>query len=126
MGAWLAKYGDTIYGTRGGPWKPGKSIASTRKGNVIYLHLLGRKGQTVVLPGIPRTIVRSSVLTGGTARVTQAAGNITIRIDSPAAYPPANGAALLLPQGPSRPTGPQIDSILKLELDGSAMELDPL
>ena len=126
MGDWLRKYGETIYGTRGGPWKPGKSFASTRKGNSIYLHLLGWKSRTVTLPNIPRTIIRSSVLTGGTARVHQAARKITIRIDSPATHPPANGAELLLPQANSRSTRPQIDSILKLELDGSAMDLDPL
>ena len=98
MGEWLGKYGETIYGTRGGPWKPTKSLASTRKGNTIYLHLLGWKGETVTLPNIPRKIIRSSVLTGGTARVRQAARKISIRIDPPAARPPANGAELLLPQ----------------------------
>ena len=45
MGEWLKKYGETIYGTRGGPWKPGKSLASTRKGNTIYLHLLDWNGR---------------------------------------------------------------------------------
>jgi hypothetical protein len=65
-------------------------------------------------------------LTGGTARVTQAGRKLTIRIDPPAARPPANGAAMLLPRGPSRPTQPQIDCIVKLELNGSAMDLDPL
>ncbi len=31
MGAWLKKNGESIYGTRGGPWKPTKAVASTRK-----------------------------------------------------------------------------------------------
>ncbi len=72
MGQWLKQYGETIYGTRGGPWKPGKSLASTRKGNTIYVHLLGWSGTTVTLPNIPRKIVASSLLTGGTAVVNQA------------------------------------------------------
>jgi alpha-L-fucosidase len=126
MGEWLRKYGETIYGTRGGPWKPGKSIASTRRGNTIYLHLLGWKGETIILPNIPRTITRNSVLTGGTARVKQAARKIIIRVDPPAARPPDHGAELLLPQGTKRSNPPQIDCIVKLELDGSAMDLDPL
>ncbi len=87
MGDWLRSYGETIYGTRGGPWKPGKSLASTRKGNTIYLHLLGWKGETITLPNIPRKIIRSSVLTGGTARVEQAAQGITIRIAPPVSAP---------------------------------------
>ncbi len=39
MGAWLKNYGVTIYGTRGGPFKPGKWGASTRIGNRIFLHV---------------------------------------------------------------------------------------
>ncbi len=126
MGDWLKKYGGTIYGTRGGPWKPGNSLASTRKGNTIYLHLLGYNGETVTLPNIPRTIVRSSMLTGGTARVSQSGRWLVIQVKPPLARPPANGAELLLPPGPKRSIPPPIDSILKLELDGSAMDLEPL
>ena len=126
MGAWLKKYGKTIYGTRGGPWKPAKSIASTRKGNTIFLHLLGYNGETVTLPDIPRKVIHSSVLTGGTARVQQAAQTISISVKPPAARPPDHGAEWLRPPKAGRPTPPQIDCILKLELDGSAMDLAPL
>jgi alpha-L-fucosidase len=126
MGEWLRKYGQTIYGTRGGPWKPGKAIASTCKGNTIYLHLLGSNGEAVTLPNIPRKIIRSSALTGGTARVQQAAGTISIRIDPPVTRPPAHGAELLRPPETKRSNQPQLDCIVKLELDGSAMDLDPL
>jgi alpha-L-fucosidase len=126
MGDWLKQYGETIYGTRGGPWKPTKSLASTRKGNTVYVHLLGWNGKTVTLPNIARKVVASSLLTGGTAVVNQTDGGISIRGDLPAARPPAKGAGLLLPSGPGQPAAPQIDSILKLELDGSAMDLKPL
>jgi alpha-L-fucosidase len=126
MGDWLGKYGETIYGTRGGPWKPGKSIASTRKDNAIYLHLLGWHGQTVTLPNIPRTIIRSSVLTGGIARVHQATRKISIHIEDPAARLADHGAELLLPLGTKRSNPSQIDCILKLELDGSALDVTPL
>ena len=115
MGEWLGEYGKTIYGTRGGPWKPTESLASMRKGNTIYLHLLGWNGKTITLPNIPRTINRSSVLTGG-----------KVRVDPAVTHPPAHGAQLLLPQEASRAKEPQIDCIVKLELDGSAMDLDPL
>ncbi len=43
VGAWLDKNGESIYGTRGGPWKPTKAIASTRKANLIYLHILNER-----------------------------------------------------------------------------------
>jgi alpha-L-fucosidase len=125
MGDWLRKYGESIYGTRGGPWKPTKTLASTRLGNSIYLHLLDWNGRTVTLPDIPRTIIGSFVLTGGTARVAQDGRKLTIRIDPPSARPPDHGAALLLRQGPSRSTQPQIDCIVRLDVNGSAMDLEP-
>ena len=116
MGDWLKKYGESIYGTRGGPWKPTKSLASTRTGSTIYVHLLDWNGRTVTLPNIPRKILRSSALTGGTARVQQAAGSISIAIDPPGVRVQETGQA----------TQPRIDSIVKLELEGSAIDLEPL
>jgi hypothetical protein len=48
--------------------------------------------------------------------VQQAAGSISVAIDPPGVRPQETGQA----------TQPQIDSIVKLELDGSAMDLEPL
>ena len=31
MGAWLSKYGESIYGTRGGPFKPGRGARRPAK-----------------------------------------------------------------------------------------------
>jgi hypothetical protein len=126
MGGWLTQYGKTIYGTRGGPWKPTKSIASTRRGNTIFLHLLGWNGETVTLPNIPRQIIRSSALTGGTARVQQEARTISIRVAPAAPPPPDRGAELLRPPKTRPASPPPIDTIVTLELDGSAMDLDPI
>ena len=57
MGRWLSKYGHTVYGTRGGPFKPTDWGVSTRKGNKIYLHVLKWSGGSpvITLPdiGIP-------------------------------------------------------------------------
>ncbi|MBM3335782.1 alpha-L-fucosidase, partial [Candidatus Sumerlaeota bacterium] len=52
MGAWLRKYGETIYGARGGPFEPGPWGAATYRGNTIYVHILDWKleGDVVVLP----------------------------------------------------------------------------
>jgi alpha-L-fucosidase len=107
MGAWLKRYGQTIYGTRGGPWKPTRALASTRSANSIFVHLLRPEGATVTLPDIPSKIVRSELLTGGSATVSQQAGQLTITI-SPA------------------PTPSDIDPIVRLELEGSALDLKPI
>ena len=69
IGAWLAKYGESIYGTRGGPYKPAKHVVSTRKGHTVYLHVLAWPEEVLKLPALPAKIVKSSLLTGGRAQV---------------------------------------------------------
>ncbi len=106
VGDWLAKYGESIYGTRGGPFKPNKQIASTRKGNAIYVHVLKWEGDTVTLPNLPRKIVGHSLVTGGKSEVSQGDGGITIRV--------------------AAQDRQEIDTIVQLELDGPALDLPPV
>lgn len=40
VGGWLERYGESIYGTRGGVWKPTKDYASCFRGSTVYLHIL--------------------------------------------------------------------------------------
>ena len=39
MGAWLARYGESLYGTRAGPVQDAAGMRTTRKGEVVYLHV---------------------------------------------------------------------------------------
>ena len=54
MGAWLEKNGEAVYGTRGGPWHPTPSHASTRTKGAIYLHVFGKPGMPFSLPAAAR------------------------------------------------------------------------
>jgi hypothetical protein len=53
VGQWMAKNGDTVYGTRGGPIAPRSWGASTQKGNNIYVRVLDCKGEYLALPELP-------------------------------------------------------------------------
>ena len=69
MGAWLAKFGEGVYGTRGGPFKPGPWGAATCKGDQIYLFVMKWPEQgPLQLPPLPRKIVASELLSGGMLR----------------------------------------------------------
>jgi alpha-L-fucosidase len=103
MGAWLAKNGETIYGTRGGPWKPTKAVASTRKGNTIYLHLLREDDGRVELPAIAAKVRAASLPGGGPVKFEQSEGKLRLQFE-PAAIDP-------------------VDTIIKLELDLPAMDV---
>jgi alpha-L-fucosidase len=107
MGKWLKKYGESIYATRGGPYKPGTWGGSTCQGNNIYLHITQVwPGGKLHLPALPAKIVQSTVLTGGKATVVQTKKEVVISMD------------------PSEHVSP--DTIIKLTLNKNAEELTPV
>jgi alpha-L-fucosidase len=106
MGQWLTRYGQTIYGTRGGPYKPGKGIVSTRRGDTVYVHVLQRRGDSIVLPALPKKIISAALLTGGRVALAQADGEITLSV------PKADRQ--------------EIDTIIALTLDGPADDIRPM
>lgn len=66
IGDWLKVNGAAIFGTRGGPWKPGKWGGSTRRGSTAYVHLFARPARPLTLPGISgRRVVAAKMLAGG-------------------------------------------------------------
>ena len=103
VGAWLKQNGEAIYATRGGPYKPGDYGASTRKGSTIYLHILRWNADGVALPPLPKRVVSASLLAGGEVKFEQDASALRITV-------PAK----------DRHEG---DTVVKLELNGSAMEI---
>ncbi len=50
MGEWMRLNGDTIYGTRGGPWQTARWGGATTRGNKIWLHVLDWEGDRLNLP----------------------------------------------------------------------------
>ncbi|MEI9958893.1 MAG: alpha-L-fucosidase [Ferruginibacter sp.] len=78
MGDWLKVNGESIYGTKGGPWVPAANYTTTRKGNKIYVHVLEVKDNKLVLPALPnKKIIKAYMLKGATVSFTQD-GNITL------------------------------------------------
>lgn len=61
MGIWLAKYGDTIYDTQGGPLSARDWGVSTRKGNKVYIHILDWSDESLTIPSWGKKI-KSAVL----------------------------------------------------------------
>jgi len=106
VGAWMQVNGESIYGTRGGPWKPTKAVASTRKGNTIYLHVLKSENGRVELPALPVAIKSAMLLAGGNVKFSQKDGKLVLEIPA---------AAL-----------DTLDTIVKLEVDRPALEIPAL
>jgi len=106
IGEWLKRNGESIYGTRGGPWKPNRALASTRQEKTIYLHVLQSPSGVIELPDIPRKVADASLFNGDKVEFAQHDGKLRVTV----------------PISQSR----TVDTIVKLQLDGSAMNLPAL
>ena len=106
LGDWLKKYGESIYGTRGGPYKPGNYGACTSKDNIVYLHITSWSDFTGKMPPLSRKIIKSELLTSGEVKVNQTSSEI--KFDIPADCHNA------------------LDTVVKLTLDGPASDILPV
>lgn len=75
VGAWLRQYGESIYGTRGGPVPAGDWGVSTRKDGAIYLHVLDWAEPALALRWDPSVEVTGARLlrTGETVEASRSA-----------------------------------------------------
>jgi alpha-L-fucosidase len=62
MGDWMSKYGESIYGTRGGPIPARPWGVSTQKGDRVYLHVFDWPENHLVIPKLPRRVRGASLL----------------------------------------------------------------
>lgn len=106
IGDWLKVNGESIYGTRGGPYKPTPRYAATRKGKVVYLHILKWEGDSCKLPPLGAEIADASLLGGGKVDVSDHPDGLTVTV------------AVTDRKDP--------DTVVKLELKGDAMAIKPI
>ena len=62
VGQWMSKYGESIYGTRGGPLPPGDWGVTTQKQNNIYVHVLEWNAPLLALSPLPGKISEAHAL----------------------------------------------------------------
>jgi alpha-L-fucosidase len=105
VGDWLHQYGQSIYGTRGGPYLPGDFGVSTYRDRTVYLHILKPIGRTLMLPPLSARILKCTTLTGGEATCTQSVAGIDVTL---------SGNTDL------------VDTIVALSLDSSAAQIAPI
>ena len=108
MGQWLEDYGYTIYGTRGGPFKPTDWGVSTRKDDKIYLHILNWQGDSpqIRIPGTGMEILACRLANGGEVTMKKQDQGYLVQ------FPGENLQA--------------INTIVELTVDGNAMDISPM
>lgn len=103
MGAWLEQCGESIYETRGGPWKPTNTVASTRKGNIIFVHAMRWDDNQLTLPNLGRNVLKATLMDGSKVLMRSTEDQLMFTLPKHQQHP--------------------IDTIIRLELDGSAMDI---
>jgi len=106
MGGWLAKHGEAIYGTSGGPYYPTKTYAATRKAKTIYIHAIELKDGSLTLPPLPAKVKSATLLDGTPVTFEQTEGSLKFTI-------------------PSEKRDPNI-TVVKLTVDGDPLKLAPI
>jgi len=107
MGDWLKRYGDGVYGTRGGPFKPGGWGVSTCKGDRIYLFIMEWPDEEpLYLPPIDREIISVRTRTGGEADVRQTDEGIMVQM--------------------AEVDRDSIATVIELTIEGDALEIEPV
>lgn len=81
IGIWLKKHGEAVYGTTGGPYKPDNMMASTRKGNYLYIHLFNNHEKMLELP-FPwdSKVIKCTLLNGRKTSFTHEAKMLKIKL----------------------------------------------
>ena len=81
VGKWIRVNGEGIYGTRGGPYLPGDKMASTHKGQFIYLHVMDDSFKEIRLP-LPQGVkaTRVSILGGKSVSYDNRDRELLIRV----------------------------------------------
>ena len=107
MGRWVKAHGEAIYGTRGGPFMPGKWGASTCKGSRIYLFVMDWPDEgPLKLPAIGAKIPHATSLGAGQASVEQSPDGVSVTVPEPHRDP--------------------IATVVELTVEGKAFAIEPV
>lgn len=85
VGDWLGKYGQTLYGTKAGPFQPVDHVwSATHKENKIFIHVLATDSDsaTIVLPALERKIIAFKCLSGGKLAYSQTPAQIELKLSN--------------------------------------------
>ena len=81
IGDWMGRYGETIYGTRGGIVRPHDWGVTTQKGNTLYVHIMNCQDRALFLPLTERRVACARMYDGHQkVRVSKNAEGVTLEL----------------------------------------------
>jgi alpha-L-fucosidase len=84
VGQWTKQYGDSIYGTRGGPVAAGPWGVTTQRGSTVYVHVLDWNAPVLALPAMPRPVRSARLLRDGSSvEFSAVKGGLVLKLPEP-------------------------------------------
>jgi alpha-L-fucosidase len=84
IGGWLAKNGESIYGTRGGPISPRAwgvtTKKTTAKGNTVYVHVFDWEDRQLLLPPVGKVRSARSMKDGAPVKYQEVSGGLLFEL----------------------------------------------
>ncbi len=80
IGEWLKANGESIYGTRGGPFTPRNWGAVTQKSNKVYVHVLDWRDELLAIPAISNVRSASILKTDQKVDLRDVNGGLLLRL----------------------------------------------
>lgn len=85
VGDWTSKYGETIYGTRGGPITPRPWGVTTQKDNKTFVHILDWPDELLAIPKLSKPVGRATIFgSGKPVEVSDAQGSTLLKLPADA------------------------------------------
>jgi alpha-L-fucosidase len=80
MGEWLKKYGEAVYGTRGGPYRNGTWGGSCHRGDKLYLHVSEWPVEGLGFDPLSNKVIAARTLTGAPVAFKQSADEFAVEV----------------------------------------------
>jgi alpha-L-fucosidase len=80
VGAWLGTYGDSIYGTRGGPVGVRPWGVTTAKKDRVYVHVLDWPDRALVIPRFAKPVKSARVMGGAVVPVSSVDNGLLLQL----------------------------------------------
>ena len=100
---WIETYGESIYGTDGGPYISGQWGGSCMKGNTLYLHVFEWTNNKLVLPAFARKVLHCEEPGGEKVIFSQNKQSLTLELKKGKARSLHSVVKLKLEDGPAIP-----------------------
>ncbi|MBS1577288.1 MAG: alpha-L-fucosidase [Bacteroidetes bacterium] len=81
IGNWMKTNGAAVYGSLGGPYPPDSNLATTRKGDKIFVHVINTNTDHITLKNVPgRSVKNAALINGSKINFTQNGTSFTLAL----------------------------------------------